>query len=152
MNKSEKAAKYEEVLDSLRKVGYRLTPQRVMILSTIASSPGHINAEEIHEKVKETYPYIDIATVYRTLQLLKRLRIVAEIDLGSGPSQYELTNEDRHHHMVCRECRGTIDVDHRKFLEPVRSALLDEFGFEADIDHFAIFGLCRDCRAKQTMA
>ncbi|MFQ5875060.1 MAG: Fur family transcriptional regulator [Dehalococcoidia bacterium] len=141
--------KYEEVLDALRAVGYRLTPQRVMILSAIASSPGHMTAEEIHEKVKKTYPYIDIATVYRTLQLLRRLRLVVEIDLGSGSSQYELAKAEKHHHMVCRECQRTIDIDHRKFLEPVRTALLGEFGFEADIDHFAIFGLCRDCRAKK---
>ena len=142
-------AKYEEILDTLKEVGYRLTPQRVMILSAIASNRGHITAEEIHEKVKQTYPYIDIATVYRTLQMLKRLRLVMEIDLGSGSSQYELTRADRHHHMVCRECHRTINIDHRRFLEPVRTALLEEFEFEADIDHFAIFGLCKDCRAKQ---
>ena len=142
-------AKYEEILDTLKEGGYRLTPQRVMILSAIASDKGHVTAEEIHEKVKQTYPYIDIATVYRTLQLLKRHRLVLEIDLGSGSSQYELTRADRHHHMVCRECQRTINIDHRRFLEPVRAALLEEFEFEADIDHFAIFGLCKDCRAKQ---
>ena len=139
--------KLEEVLDTLKQEGYRLTPQRVMILSAIASSKGHMTAEEIHEKVKKTYPYIDIATVYRTLQLLKRQRLVVELDLGSGSSQYELMKEEKHHHMVCRECRRTIDIDHLRFLEPVRKALLKEFDFEADLDHFAIFGLCRDCRA-----
>ena len=76
--------KVDEILDILREEGYRLTPQRVMILSAIASSPGHMTAEEIHEKVKKTYPYIDIATVYRTIQLLKRHRLLVEIDLGSG--------------------------------------------------------------------
>ncbi len=145
-------AEYDEVLDALKKGGYRLTPQRVMIISAIASSRGHTTAEEIHERVKKTYPYIDIATVYRTLQLLKRRRLVMEIDLGSGSSQYELTRAGRHHHMVCRECGRTFDIDHRRFLEPVRTALLEEFGFEADIDHFAIFGLCKECRARETGA
>lgn len=141
--------KVDEILDALKAEGYRLTPQRVMILSAIASSPGHKTAEEIHEKVKKTYPYIDIATVYRTIQLLKRHRLLVEIDLGSGTSQYELSRAERHHHMVCRECSKTIDIDHRRFLEPVRTALLEEFDFEADIDHFAIFGLCKECRAKK---
>lgn len=141
--------KVDEILDILREEGYRLTPQRVMILSAIASSPGHMTAEEIHEKVKKTYPYIDIATVYRTIQLLKRHRLLVEIDLGSGTSQYELARAERHHHMVCRECGKTIDIDHRRFLEPVRAALLQEFDFEADIDHFAIFGVCKECRAKK---
>lgn len=117
-----------------------------MILSAISSSQGHITAEDIHEKVKSTYPYIDIATVYRTIQLLKRQRLLVEIDLGSGRSQYELTQGEKHHHMVCRECGSTLDIDHRRFLEPVRTALLNEFDFEADIDHFAIFGVCKDCR------
>ena len=143
--------KVDEILGALKEEGYRLTPQRVMILSAIASSPGHMTAEEIHEKVKKTYPYIDIATVYRTIQLLKRHRLLVEIDLGSGTSQYELTRAERHHHMVCRECGKTFDIDHRRFLEPVRTALLEEFDFEADIDHFAIFGLCKECRAKKTI-
>ena len=81
--------KADDLLNSLRSAGYRLTPQRVMILSAIASSSGHMTAEDIHEKVKKTYPFIDIATVYRTIQLLKKQRLLVEIDLGSGAYQYD---------------------------------------------------------------
>ena len=58
-------SKADELLESLRSAGFRLTPQRVMILSAIASSSGHMTAENIHERVKKSYPFIDIATVYR---------------------------------------------------------------------------------------
>lgn len=138
----------DELLDSLRSAGFRLTPQRVMILSAIASSSGHMTAENIHERVKKSYPFIDIATVYRTIQLLKRQRLLVEIDLGSGAYQYELTQDQRHHHIVCRECGTTLDIDHHRFLEPVRVALKQEYEFEADLDHFAIFGICNRCRTK----
>lgn len=141
-------SKADELLESLRSAGFRLTPQRVMILSAIASSSGHMTAENIHERVKKSYPFIDIATVYRTIQLLKRQRLLVEIDLGSGAYQYELTQDQRHHHIVCRECGTTLDIDHHRFLEPVRVALKQEYEFEADLDHFAIFGICSSCRSE----
>ena len=142
--------KADDLLDSLRSAGYRLTPQRVMILSAIASSPGHMTAEDIHEKVKKSYRFIDIATVYRTIQLLKKQRLLVEIDLGSGAYQYEMTHDQPHHHIVCRDCGSTLDIDHHRFLEPVRIALQQEYEFEADLDHFAIFGICSRCRSKSS--
>ena len=144
-------SKADELLESLRGAGYRLTPQRVMILSAIASNSGHMTAEDIHERVRKSYPFIDIATVYRTIQLLKRHRLLVEIDLGSGAYQYELTQDQRHHHIVCRECGDTLDIDHHRFLEPVRVALQQEYEFEADLDHFAIFGICGNCSAKSQL-
>ena len=84
-----------EPLEALKKTGVRLTPQRVMILQAIVQGDGHMTAEEIQGRVREVYPYIDLATVYRTLQLFKRLRMVTEIDLGAGASQYELAGSGR---------------------------------------------------------
>ncbi|MFQ6014005.1 MAG: Fur family transcriptional regulator [Anaerolineae bacterium] len=129
----------------LREWGLRLTPQRLMILEVIEESEGHISAEEIYERVRQEYPYLDISTVYRTLELLKELHLVTETDLGNGYAQYELLAKGRHHHMVCRRCGSTLSLDHR-FLEPLHEALLGEYGFKADIDHFAIFGICATCR------
>jgi Fur family ferric uptake transcriptional regulator len=62
---------HHKVAEALQQIGYRLTPQRMMILDAIADSGGHISAEEIHERVRVAYPYLDISTVYRTLDLLK---------------------------------------------------------------------------------
>ena len=67
--------------------GYRLTPQRLMILSAIESSRDHISAEEIYAEVTAKYPHVNISTVYRTLELLKKLGMVYEIDLGEGRIQ-----------------------------------------------------------------
>jgi len=134
------------IIDSLREVGYRLTPQRMLIISIIHDSRGHVSAEEIHERVKELYPFVDISTVYRTLQLLKRLHIVTETDLGGGSVRYELSQQERHHHLVCRRCGKTFPLDD-DLIEPLRSALMKAHDFAADMEHFAIFGRCRACRS-----
>ena len=133
------------IIDSLREVGYRLTPQRMLIVSIIHDSKGHVSAEEVHQRVKEHYPFVDISTVYRTLQLLKGLRIVTETDLGGGSVRYELSQQERHHHLVCRQCGKTFALDDA-VIEPLRSKLVDAHGFAADMEHFAIFGRCRACR------
>ena len=131
--------------ESLRQEGYRLTPQRLMILSIIRDSSGHISAEEIHEKVCQQYPFVNISTVYRTLNLLKKLRLISETDLGEGYVRYELLERGRHHHLVCRQCAASFPLEH-SLLAPLEERLLGEYGFAADLDHFAIFGLCRRCQ------
>ncbi len=135
------------IMDSLRGTGYRLTPQRMLIVSIIHDYKGHVTAEEVHARVVEQYPFVDISTVYRTLQLLKKLHLVSETDLGGGRVQYELAQGARHHHLVCRRCGTTFPLDDG-LLEPLRSQLLAKHDFEADMEHFAIFGVCKGCRGK----
>ena len=137
-------AGHSSVIESLREAGYRLTPQRMMVLQAIAESGGHVTAEAIHKRVVQTYPYLDIATVYRILQLLKRLHLVTEIDLGGESARYEVAEPNKHHHMVCRECGRTFDLS-PSYLEELRARLNIEFGFEPDLEHFAIGGLCAGC-------
>ncbi len=138
---------HSTIIESLREVGYRLTPQRMMVVSILYDSKGHVTAEEIHERVRQHYPFVDISTVYRTLQLLKRLHIVSETDLGGGRVQFELAHRERHHHMVCRQCGKTFALDD-ELLEPLRAKMEERYGFEADMEHFAIFGSCAKCRSR----
>src|SRR3990172_9728951 len=112
------------IMDSLRQVGYRLTPQRMLIVSLIHDSKGHVTAEELHSRVVEQYPFVDISTVYRTLQLLKKLHLVSETDLGGGRVQYELSEGSRHHHLVCRRCGAALPLDD-KDIDARRGRLLD---------------------------
>ena len=136
------------MIESLREVGYRLTPQRMLIVSIIHDSKGHITAEQIHSRVVQQYPYVDISTVYRTLQLLKKLHLVSETDLGGGRVQYELSEGEGHHHLVCRTCGSTFPLDD-EVIEPLRERLLEKHGFQADMEHFAIFGVCSRCRGEK---
>ncbi len=128
----------------LSELGYRLTPQRMMILSAIEGSESHISAEEIYAQVVAKYPHVNISTVYRTLELLKRLGLVTETDLGEGRVRYHPADRGRHHHLVCQECGAIIDLD-ESTLFPLKDALLRDYKFFADLKHLAIFGRCANC-------
>ena len=131
----------------LSEKGYRLTPQRLMILSAIESSEDHISAEEIYAQVAARYPHVNISTVYRTLELLKRLGMVYEINLGEGRIRYHAEGSGHHHHLVCQNCNRVIDIDEAT-LSSLRDILLRDYNFRAELRHVAIFGLCEDCRKK----
>lgn len=133
--------------ESLKESGHRLTPQRLMVISTIRHSSGHLSANEVLSKIKNSYPYIDISTVYRTLSALKENRLVSETDMGQGEAQYEWVEEEKHHHLICRRCGNVTLLDHND-LETLSTVLGHKYKFEADIDHFAIFGLCEQCGNK----
>lgn len=135
----------QHIVDKLGEKGYRLTPQRIMILSAIESSSSHISAEEIYAQVAAKYPRVNISTVYRTLELLKQLGLIYEIDLGEGRIRYHPEDKGHHHHLVCQKCRAVIDVDEAALL-PLKDILLREYKFSAQLKHEAIFGLCDKCR------
>lgn len=130
---------------ALKESGHRLTPQRLMILSALRHAGSHITASEILDDVKGAYPYIDISTVYRTLSVLKEMRLISETNMGGGESRYEWIEKTRHHHLICRGCNGVTLLDDR-YMEALGTEILEDYGFQADIDHFAIFGLCERCR------
>jgi Fur family ferric uptake transcriptional regulator len=129
----------------LRELGYRLTPQRVMTLAVIEGSRDHISAEEIYAQVAARYPRVNISTIYRTLELLKRLDLIYEVDLGEGRIRYHPEERGHHHHLVCRKCGAVIDVG-ESVLFPLEAVLLQAFGFRAELRHMAISGLCEKCR------
>jgi Fur family ferric uptake transcriptional regulator len=130
---------------TLQERGYRLTPQRIMVLDALHSVDRHISAEEIFAKVKAKYPYANISTVYRTLELLKELGLVTEIDLDDGRIRYHLAEKGHHHHLVCSKCGSIIDLPESALLQLTR-ALASDYQFQADLRHLAIFGLCAKCQ------
>ena len=135
----------DKSVEILRQQGYRLTPQRLLVLSIVADGGDHMGVDEVFRRAKESYPYLDIATVYRTLNLFKRLGVVTEVAIGDR-LHYEATDPSgRHHHMVCRDCHGAFNLSPH-YLEEFRATLMDEFGFEPDLEHFAITGTCATCR------
>ncbi len=133
-----------DIISKLGRQGYRLTPQRMMILEAIEGADSHISAEEIYTRILARYPYMNISTVYRTLELLKELGLVTETDLGDGRVRYHSMRKGRHHHLVCQQCGAIIDLD-ESVLAPLKEALLREYKFSADLRHLAIFGRCSSC-------
>lgn len=129
---------------ALQEKGYRLTPQRLMVVDALHSVDQHISAEEIFAQVRARYPYANISTVYRTLELLKELGLVTEIALGDGRVRYHPAEKGHHHHLVCQKCGSIIDLPELVLL-PLKEALSRDYQFKADLKHLAIFGLCAKC-------
>jgi Fur family ferric uptake transcriptional regulator len=135
------------MVDELSHQGYRLTPQRMMIVAAVENSDNHISAEDIYSQVVAKYPNVNVSTVYRTLELLEQLRMVTKTDLGGGRVMYHPLEKGRHHHLVCRDCGAIIDLDESALL-PLKEKLLREYQFVADLNHLGIVGLCINCRQK----
>ena len=133
-----------EIVSKLTEKGYRLTPQRLMIVSAIEGSDGHVSAEEIYTQVAAKYPHVNISTIYRTLELLEELGLVTKTNFGEGRVRYHPAEKGHHHHLVCTECGAVIDLDESS-LSSLKGMLLREYKFRADLRHLAIFGRCDRC-------
>jgi len=134
----------QKILDELRIRGYRITPQREMIVQAVAKSPRHITAEEIAEQLQQHTQVINIATVYRTLELLWQEGFACRNDLSEGKTVYATIEHGPHIHLVCRKCNRVIDADFR-MLGSLVEDLQSNYGFNPDLDHISVFGICTDC-------
>jgi Fur family ferric uptake transcriptional regulator len=129
----------------LRARGYRLTPQRQLVLEAVTAL-GHATPDEIAERVRRTASGVNISTVYRTLELLEELGLVTHTHLGHGAPTYHAADDADHLHLVCRECGGIEEVP-TQVIEGAVGRIASEHGFAVDAGHFAIFGVCNACRS-----
>jgi len=128
---------------TLRKRGYRLTPQRELVLSAVARL-GHATPEEVCAEVQRTAQGVNISTVYRSLELLEDLGLVSHTHLGHGAPTYHPADTDDHLHLVCRDCGAVVEV-HVSVADPLVGRLRADYGFDTDMQHFAIYGRCAAC-------
>ena len=136
----------ETFIRQLRERGFRLTPQREMVLSVMHEIEGFATAEAIYDRVHTLSSSVDISTVYRTLDLLQDFHLVACVDPGDGQRRYELLGvHGAHFHLVCRTCGKVVGVDLEPAL-PLAQYVREHHSFEADLDHLSIPGLCQDCQ------
>ncbi len=132
----------------MRKRGFRVTPQRQLILDAICEAGGHTTPEEIYTRVQAKSSAINRATVYRTLDFLCEMRLVVAAHIGGGSMVYELAGEEPHHHLVCRSCGHAASIGHdivQQWFDQVEHAT----AFAVDMDHLVLFGLCGACRESQ---
>ncbi|MDQ4097201.1 MAG: transcriptional repressor, partial [Actinomycetota bacterium] len=133
------------LFESLRARGERLTTARRALLAALAHAHDHRTADQLAAEVKDAYPAIHRATIYRTLETLRRLGVVEHSHLGHGPAVYHLA-DDVHHHLVCEGC-GAVTEATPSLFTGLETALREEYGFEMESRHFAVTGRCRDCAA-----
>ena len=144
----------EKFINLLRERGLKVTNQRIAVLETLASYPDkHLTAEEIYDKVKQEYPEIGLATVYRTVQLLLELHLIDKISLDDGCVRYEIarlegsTEKHHHHHLVCLSC-GNVFSFEDDLLEQLEAEIEGKLDFRV-VDHeVKLYGYCRECAGK----
>lgn len=136
----------EEVFfKQLRERGFRLTPQREMVLSVLHEVEGFVTAEEVYERVSGISSSVDISTVYSTLELLQDFHLVASVDPGDGQRRYELLGlHGQHFHLVCRACGKIIGVE-PDAIDSFAARMREEHGFQIDLEHLSVPGLCEAC-------
>jgi Fur family transcriptional regulator, ferric uptake regulator len=136
----------DELKRALKQRGLRMTPQRQLILDAVAAMHGHVSADQVYQQVVRVFPDVNISTVYRTLEVLEELGVVRHTHFHAGVAQYERTDEAPHHHMLCSRCGSDFELD-LDVLQPLADELKRRYGFQADLAHSAIVGLCRACAA-----
>ena len=130
---------------ALRQQGHRLTPQRLMVLEVVKRSGKHLTAEDVHAAILPQHPYVNIATVYRTLQWLHEVGLVAPIAIGNGPLRYEYIHGTIHHHLICQDCGLEQEIGD-DILDALKDRLLERYAFTAQLNHLALPGRCGACQ------
>lgn len=138
----------QTLLDSLRQNGNRITPQREMIIEALAHSDHHLTPEEIYNCVRERTRSVNIATVYRTLDLLVAEGLASRVDMGNGGVVYATMEHGPHIHLVCKRCRHVIQADYQA-IAPFHQQLEAQYSFSPDLRHISLIGLCADCHTKE---
>lgn len=128
----------------LRQQGYRLTPQRHMILSVIQETDDHLSIEQIAERVQQRNPYVSLSTIYRTLELLRKLGLVRENHLPGEQPHYEAARGNAHHHLICHRCHATIHLD-ETLLGDLNERLQEEYHFHNLTLDLVAAGYCASC-------
>ncbi|HYE81521.1 MAG TPA: Fur family transcriptional regulator [Clostridia bacterium] len=128
----------------LKEKGYKLTEQRRLIIEAFNESPGHYTAQEIFDKVREKLKGINFSTIYRNLELLSALEIINKLYIESGISHYELCGLEHHHHIICKKCGETREIDICPYIN-LGEEQLEAIGFKATDHKFEIYGYCSKC-------
>lgn len=136
----------------LKAKGLKVTTQRIVILEVLEDRPNeHLTAEEIYECVKEKYPEIGLATVYRTIQLLSELNLIDKLNLDDGYVRYEIGKQEsgvpchHHHHLICLGC-GKVLTFQDDLLETLESKIQNAMEFKIQDHEVKFYGYCAECQ------
>jgi Fur family peroxide stress response transcriptional regulator len=141
-------ARYEQLLAKLRQSDYRMTPQRMSLIRLIAASEGHPSAARLYEQIKVQFPTMSLATVYKTLDLLKELGEVLEIDFHDD-SHFDGNRPYPHPHLICTRCQKIMDGELDSAVRALVGDLEQISGFRIERHQLNFYGLCPDCQKEQ---
>ena len=137
----------EEIVDKLRNNGLRITPQRIAIVKYVINTQSHPSAEEIHKVIQKKYPMVSLATVYKTLDLLRKMSMVQQLGFGDGGARYE-ANTGRHINIICMRCGRIDDIDEHS-LSTLESKVAEKSKYEIFGRRFELYGFCSECKIQK---
>lgn len=138
-----------KVAATLRQHGYKLTSQRRVVIQAIASNQEHLTPAAIYETVHQGQPNIGLVTIYRTLEILARLKLICELHAGDSCRSYTISAPEHHHHLICSNCGKVVDFPSCE-LEEAQQSLSKQTGFRIDGHLLEFIGLCQACLEKAT--
>jgi Fur family transcriptional regulator, ferric uptake regulator len=133
----------------LKEQGLPITQQREAVAQVVFTTTGHLSVEEIEQRLREGAERIGKATIYRTLDLLVKSKLVEEHDFGEGFKRYEhrLSRQPIHEHLICLEC-GSVTEFRSDEVRDVERRIAAEYGFVPARHRLEIYGICRECRTR----
>lgn len=147
---SDPEARFQHLVEKVRQRGGRLTPQRVAILRILAASKGHPSVEQIYEQIQDDFPTTGIATIYKTVALLKEMGEVLELGFADGSNRYDGNRPTPHPHLICTRCGEIQDLDVPGLDEFLAQALVQispETDYAIHSHRLDLYGVCQKCRA-----
>ncbi len=138
-----------KVAATLRRYGYKLTPQRRAVIQVIASSQDHLTPATIYKKVHQDHPNIGFVTIYRTLNILAELKLICELHAGGSCHSYTVSAPGEHHHLICSNCGKVVDFTGYD-LGKLEQKLSLETGFHIQDRLLEFTGLCQACQKEAT--
>ena len=139
------ANRAEKMVTQLKRSGCRITPQRLAIVDILAGSKEHPSVEQIYAEMKPNFPATSLATVYKTIALLKELGEVLELGFGTGNNHYDGFKPFSHPHLMCLDCKKIIDVELSK-IKNYPAELQEKTGYEIHNYQMNFIGLCPNCQ------
>lgn len=145
--KSNPDLRYQKLIEKLQKRGSRLTSHRLALARLLSVSENHPNAAQLYEKLRAQFPTVSLATIYKTLGLLKDEGEILEIDLHDD-SRYDGAKPFPHPHLICNRCDAIIDGDDAQTLNELNKEIEAKYGFQIIRPQLIFYGICKDCIAK----
>jgi Fur family transcriptional regulator, ferric uptake regulator len=139
----------KDAVELLRGQGMRMTPQRLAIVDEIMSSSGYVIPTAVIERVQARVPGVSPSTVYRTLERLEQVGVLAHVHLESGVGYHRL-DEAQHAHLTCARCGADLEMS-RSSLRSLERLVERGHGFRPDFTHYAISGVCASCREAEEL-
>jgi Fur family peroxide stress response transcriptional regulator len=139
-------ARLDQVIEKLRARDFRITPQRLAVLKILSESKKHPTVEQVYAQVRQEFPTISLATVYKTVALLKEMGELLELGMRDGSSRYDGNKPWPHSHVICTQCKNIVDYEELP-LEKLRRDAAAKTGFRIVDLQLDFLGVCPLCQA-----